>query len=77
MIAVSEHYSQVLHSDHGVLRSLPPDEHLGLLNRHVDYLEQLHRWIESLGHTHGMTIARGVHEYIRRIGRPYEIIGAG
>lgn len=51
MIAVSEHYSQILHSDHGVLRSLEQDEHIRLLKRHVDYLEQLHDWIDSLGHT--------------------------
>ena len=51
MIAVSEHYSQVLHQDHGVLRSLKQEEHIELLNRHVDYLEQLHNWIDSLGHT--------------------------
>lgn len=51
MIAVSEHYSQVLNSFHGVLKNLEQDEHIKLLNRHVDYLEQLHKWIESLGHT--------------------------
>lgn len=36
MVAVSEHYSQVLHSDHGVLRSLTQKEHIELLERHVD-----------------------------------------
>ena len=51
MIAVSEHYSQVLHGDHGVLRSLKQEEHIELLNRHVEYLESLHNWIDSLGHT--------------------------
>jgi hypothetical protein len=51
MIAISEHYSQILHSDHGVLRSLKLDEHIKLLKRHVDYLEQLHNWIDSLGRT--------------------------
>jgi hypothetical protein len=51
MIAISEHYSQILHSDHGVIRSLKLDEHIKLLKRHVDYLEQLHNWIDSLGHT--------------------------
>jgi hypothetical protein len=51
MIAISEHYSQILHSDNGVLRSLKLDEHIKLLKRHVDYLEQLHNWIDSLGHT--------------------------
>jgi hypothetical protein len=51
MIAVSEHYSQVLHGDHGVLRSLEQQEHIRLLQRHIDYLEQLYSWIDSLGHT--------------------------
>ncbi|MBB3126696.1 hypothetical protein FHS19_001350 [Paenibacillus rhizosphaerae] len=51
MIALSEHYSQILHSDHGVLRSLDHNEHMKLLNQHISYLEQLHGWIESLGHT--------------------------
>lgn len=51
MVAISEHYSQVLHSFHGVLRSMERDEHSQLLNRHVDYLEQQSNWIESLGHT--------------------------
>ncbi|MET3848689.1 hypothetical protein [Paenibacillus sp. OAE614] len=50
MIALSEHYSQILHSDHGVLRSLDQNEHIQLLNQHIAYLEQLHGWIESLGH---------------------------
>ncbi|GGD98056.1 hypothetical protein [Paenibacillus nasutitermitis] len=27
------------------------DEHIQLLNRHVDYLEQQYNWIDSLGHT--------------------------
>ncbi|MCZ8516712.1 hypothetical protein O9H85_30940 [Paenibacillus filicis] len=31
MIAVSEHYSQILHQDHGTLRSLKQDEHINLL----------------------------------------------
>ncbi|MEC0230444.1 hypothetical protein [Paenibacillus alba] len=26
-------------------------EHIQLLNRHVDYLEQQFEWIDSLGHT--------------------------
>lgn len=51
LIAVSEHYSQVLHSDHGVLRSLNQEEHMELLNRQVEHLEQLYHWINSLGHT--------------------------
>jgi hypothetical protein len=51
IVAISEHYSQVLHSYHGVLRSMDKDEHIQLLKRHVDYLEQQYNWIESLGHT--------------------------
>ncbi|WP_199616420.1 hypothetical protein [Paenibacillus alkalitolerans] len=51
IIAISEHYSQVLHSYHGVLRPMDKDEHIQLLNRHVDYLEQQYNWIDSLGHT--------------------------
>lgn len=51
MIALSEHYSQILHSDHGVLRSLDQNEHIQLLNQHIAYLEQLYSWIESLGQT--------------------------
>ncbi|MBE1447337.1 hypothetical protein [Paenibacillus sp. OAS669] len=51
MIAVSEHYSGVLVDDHGVLRNLQQEEHLGLLNRHVDYIEQLHSFMTSLGRT--------------------------
>ncbi|MCZ8514968.1 hypothetical protein O9H85_21595 [Paenibacillus filicis] len=51
IIAISEHYSQVLHSYQGVLRSMDKDEHIQLLNRHVDYLEQQYNWIDSLGHT--------------------------
>lgn len=51
MIAISEHYSQVLHSYQGVLRSMDKDEHVQLLNRHVDYLELQYNWIGSLGHT--------------------------
>jgi len=51
MIAVSEHYSQVLHAYHGVLQSMNKDEHIQLLNRHVDYLEQQGEWIRTLGHT--------------------------
>jgi hypothetical protein len=50
MIAITEHYSQVFNSFHGVLKSLEQVEHIQLLKRHVDYLEQLHKWIESLGH---------------------------
>ncbi len=53
IIAISEHYSQVLHSYQGVLRAMDKDEHLQLLNRHVDYLEQQYNWIDSLGHTKG------------------------
>jgi len=51
IIAISEHYSQVLHSYRGVLRSMDKDEHIQLLNRHVDYIEQQYNWIDSLGHT--------------------------
>ncbi|CAG7652204.1 hypothetical protein PAESOLCIP111_06481 [Paenibacillus solanacearum] len=50
IIAISEHYSQVLHSYQGVLRSMDKDEHIQLLNRHVEYLEQQFEWIDSLGH---------------------------
>ncbi|MFH5182582.1 hypothetical protein ACHHV8_08050 [Paenibacillus sp. TAB 01] len=51
IIALSEHYSQVLHSYRGVLRSMDKDEHIQLLNRHVEYLEQQYEWMDSLGHT--------------------------
>ncbi|QHW29644.1 hypothetical protein GZH47_01530 [Paenibacillus rhizovicinus] len=51
IIALSEHYSQVLHSYQGVLRSMDKDEHLSLLSRHVDYLERQYDWIHSLGHS--------------------------
>ncbi|MBA2939061.1 hypothetical protein HZF08_12150 [Paenibacillus sp. CGMCC 1.16610] len=51
LFAISEHYSQVLHSYQGILRSMNKDEHIQLLNRHVDYLEQQFEWIDSLGHT--------------------------
>ncbi|PJN55376.1 hypothetical protein PAEVO_20970 [Paenibacillus sp. GM2FR] len=51
IIAISEHYSQVLHSYQGVLRSMDKDEHIQLLIRHVDYLELQYSWIDSLGHT--------------------------
>lgn len=51
IIAISEHYSQVLHSYQGVLRSMAKDEHIQLLDRHVDYLEQQSNWMDSLGHT--------------------------
>lgn len=51
IIAISEHYSQVLHSYQGVLRLMDKDEHIQLLTRHVDYLEQQYNWIDSLGHT--------------------------
>lgn len=51
MIAISEHYSQVLHSHHGVLKRMDKEEHIQLLNRHMDYLEQQYNWIDSLGHT--------------------------
>ncbi|MCP3809917.1 hypothetical protein NLX78_22000 [Paenibacillus sp. Lou8.1] len=40
IIAISEHFSQVLHSCHGILRLMEKDEHVQLLNRHVDYIEQ-------------------------------------
>ncbi len=63
LIAVSEHYSQVLHSDHGVLRSLKQEEHMELLNRHVDYIEQLYTWIDSLGH---MKMSHGVFYVLER-----------
>ena len=42
MLVLSEHYSQVLHSAHGVLRFLKQEEHLELLERHVDYIDQLY-----------------------------------
>jgi hypothetical protein len=51
IIAICEHYSQVLHLYKGILRSMGKDEHIQLLNRHVDYLEQNYNWIDSLGHT--------------------------
>ncbi|MRN53761.1 hypothetical protein [Paenibacillus monticola] len=51
IIAISEHYSQVLHSYHGVLKSMDKDEHISLLSRHIDYLEQQYDWINSLGHS--------------------------
>jgi hypothetical protein len=51
IIAISEHYSQVLHSYQGVLKSMDKDEHISLLSRHVDYLEQQYDWINSLGHS--------------------------
>lgn len=51
IIAISEHYSQVLHSYQGVLRSMDKDEHIVLLSRHVDYLEQQYDWMNSLGHS--------------------------
>jgi hypothetical protein len=51
IVAVSEHYSQVLHSYQGVLRSMDKEEHISLLSRHVDYLEQQYDWINSLGHS--------------------------
>jgi len=51
IVAISEHYSQVLHSFQGVLRAMDKDEHIQLLNRHVDYLEQQYNWIHSLGHS--------------------------
>lgn len=51
MISVSEHYSQVLHQDHGELRRLQQKEHIELLKPHVDYLETLHNWSYSLGDT--------------------------
>ncbi|MDQ0874360.1 hypothetical protein QFZ77_003019 [Paenibacillus sp. V4I3] len=51
IIAISEHYSQILHSYQGVLRAMDKDEHIQLLNRHVDYFDQQYNWIDSLGHT--------------------------
>jgi hypothetical protein len=51
MIAISEHYLQILYSDHGVLRTLEQNEHIRLLSYHVDYLEHLHNWISPLGYT--------------------------
>lgn len=51
IFAISEHYSQVLHSYQGILRSMDKSEHIQLLNRHVDYLELQSNWIDSLGHT--------------------------
>jgi thymidylate kinase len=51
MIAISEHYLQILYSDHGILRTLEQNEHIRLLSYHVDYLEHLHNWISPLGHT--------------------------
>jgi len=51
IIAISEHYSQVLHSYQGVLRTMDKDEHIQLLSHHVDYLEQQYNWINSFGNT--------------------------
>jgi len=51
IIAISEHYSQVLHSCQGILRSMAKDEHIQFLYRHVEYIEQQYNWIDSLGHT--------------------------
>ena len=51
MVAISEHYTQVLHSYRGELRSMSKDEHIQLLNGHVQYLEQQSDWIDSLGHS--------------------------
>jgi hypothetical protein len=50
IIALSEHYSQILHSYKGVLRSMTKDEHIPLLSGHVDYLEQQYNWINTLSH---------------------------
>ncbi|WNQ14111.1 hypothetical protein MJA45_14155 [Paenibacillus aurantius] len=50
-VAISEHYSQVLHSHHGSLRKMAREDHLQFLGRHVDYLEQQAEWIHSLGNT--------------------------
>jgi hypothetical protein len=50
IIAISEHYSQVLHSYKGILRAMDKDEHIRLLDSHVNYLEQQYNWMESLGH---------------------------
>ncbi|WP_161797217.1 hypothetical protein [Paenibacillus terrae] len=61
IIAISEHYSQVLHSYQGVLRSMDKNEHIQLLNRHVDYLEQQYNWIDLLGNTKS---SNGVSFYI-------------
>ncbi|UKS29986.1 hypothetical protein LOZ80_14030 [Paenibacillus sp. HWE-109] len=49
LLTISEHYSQVLHSNHGVLETMKKEEHIQLLRRHVDYLEQQSNWIDSLG----------------------------
>ena len=51
LVVVSEQYTQVLYSDHGVLWSLDQRNHMDLLNRHVSYLVQLNQWIDSLGIT--------------------------
>jgi hypothetical protein len=51
MVAISEHYSQVLHSYRGELRSMSKAEHIHLLNGHVHYLEHQYGWIDSLGHS--------------------------
>ncbi len=51
VIAISEHYSQVLHSYRGELRSMSSDEHIQLMNGHVQYLEHQYDWIDSLGNS--------------------------
>ncbi|WP_127533349.1 hypothetical protein [Paenibacillus kobensis] len=51
MIALSEHYSQVLHDDHGEPRRLQQEEHLNLMQPHINYLEHLFLWSGSLGHS--------------------------
>lgn len=63
MISVSEHYSQVLHQDHGELKSLQQKEHIELLNTHINYLELLHNWNYSLGST---TLTSGVFYILER-----------
>ncbi|MBU5350121.1 hypothetical protein [Paenibacillus lautus] len=51
IIAISEHYTQVLHSYQGILKAMEKEEHIRLLNRQVDYIEEQYNWINSLGHT--------------------------
>lgn len=49
IVALGEHYSQVLNSMNGNLVRLEPDAHLTLLNERLAMLEQLNTWACSLG----------------------------
>lgn len=51
IIAISEHYSQVLHSNKGILSVMDKDDHIRLLDSHVSYLEQQYNWMDALGLT--------------------------